>query len=457
METAARQNKNTVSEEKAHEKVNRQAESAQAAVGENKESDSAPPSENAEGLSRVWSAFSETQAGVTTALNDVMQAQTEVVANVSETLNAATSTTMTLATGKAQKQDPGDEEDREKHEGRGTRALKLQAAEEQAKARTDESRPEGDCTKSRPSRHEPQEPVSPGCQSTMDYFKYQKKQQRLVDDEQKPGKSDKRAKAKASEKEHSQKTNPSTDKKKTTKLDERFTPEWEGGSEVMAFVTQSINEHWGRCRQCSHIGNLQITGIQRARRQLMTFSHDGKDPLVLKMRAWDGNTTEEQLLLGVVYEFDLTTEFADDAPVKSPFEKHVAEAYRTVRHHVSIQGDREGLFSLVRHTWQPAGSLSGETFDDESTVVLRTWYGLPEEKAKAELCIICYNIWNFNNPWNHRLLLIVCLSVTVATKQLGNINILTSHLTLSESARMSNVYEMCRFAQELENKPSGGK
>ncbi|KAJ9456790.1 hypothetical protein DIPPA_09876 [Diplonema papillatum] len=331
METAARQNKNTVSEEKAHEKVNRQAESAQAAVGENKESDSAPPSENAEGLSRVWSAFSETQAGVTTALNDVMQAQTEVVANVSETLNAATSTTMTLATGKAQKQDPGDEEDREKHEGRGTRALKLQAAEEQAKARiaqvwrskksdlhareaceageeieaqadgvrketlhevkarekwcqqvlrpthrpeddhksspapsspsisssmsattfsdsmgsstdsdtsnddhekgeksknkkqrqsagTDESRPEGDCTKSRPSRHEPQEPVSPGCQSTMDYFKYQKKQQRLVDDEQKPGKSDKRAKAKASEKEHSQKTNPSTDKKKTTKV-----------------------------------------------------------------------------------------------------------------------------------------------------------------------------------------------------------------------------------------------
>ena len=51
----------------------------------------------------------------------------------------------------------------------------------------------------------------------------------------------------------------------------------------------------------------------------------------------------------------------------------------------------------------------------------------------------------------------VCLAVTIETPQLGAINVLTTHLTLSETARMNNVYEICKYAKSLESDPKRGK
>eukprot|EP01060_Flectonema_neradi_P014543 TRINITY_DN2117_c7_g1_i1.p1 TRINITY_DN2117_c7_g1~~TRINITY_DN2117_c7_g1_i1.p1 ORF type:complete len:514 (+),score=94.17 TRINITY_DN2117_c7_g1_i1:34-1575(+) len=339
---------------------------------------------------------------------------------------------------------------------------------------------------------------------------------------------------------------------------------------VKEFVMESINEHWARDRRVSHISQMELKEIISSTRQVMTFSKDGKKPLKLKMRSWDGETSTDPLLLGVRYDLNIIIEQLAEPPATTDIEKEASKAFKKTKHHITIQGDREGLFSMVLHTWQPVGSSTWETPTySQWSPLLSLWFGIAEppvhNKSNAinnllPLRIVCYNIWNFNNPWSRRLELLtrkikegpppdiiafqevrydnagdqlgpehtrhqvdhllwrmesvglyqviwipamsyiqddralafqtegpaiftrlpvtrvealqltrfwpedsgdehqrLCLSATVETEQLGKVNVLTSHLTLSDDARLNNAYEICQFAREMENKEGGGK
>ena len=185
-------------------------------------------------------------------------------------------------------------------------------------------------------------------------------------------------------------------------------------SEVEEFMLESINEHWARDRRVSHVSEMRVKEILSSTRQIMTFTKDGKKPLKLKMRTWDGETSVQPLLLGARYDINvLINHVAEPPTATTEVEKEASIAFKTTKHHITIQGDREGLFSMVLHTWQPVGLESWESPKYSNwTPVLSNWYGLAEppihsKKYAADnflpLRLVCYNIWNFNNPWGRRV------------------------------------------------------
>ena len=156
------------------------------------------------------------------------------------------------------------------------------------------------------------------------------------------------------------------------------------GVEVVEFVNEALNERLGLCRRCSYAGRPEIDAID-ATRQVISFTKDGEAAYELQMRGWNGEVYNEKLLLGVLYNMTFSVTMRDTPP----------EGHTHSHHTLTLMGDREGLFSVVRHTWTWPAGRSASSAD--------------AEKAAAQpehLSLLCYNIWNFNHPWPRRLELI---------------------------------------------------
>ena len=185
----------------------------------------------------------------------------------------------------------------------------------------------------------------------------------------------------------------------------------EGGlGSVKTFLERAVNERWGGCRDCTHAARLSLETLLEATRQVVTFTKDGTTPLHMTFRRWNGETTTEALLLGVVYNVSLVVRAEDVAHAAN--DANTAEAYATTHHDMVLYGDREGLFSVVQHTWvypkeeQAEGGATG-LLHPELFGRARIAKGAEgAEAAAAPLGLVCYNIWNFNHPWPRRLDLI---------------------------------------------------
>eukprot|EP01065_Artemidia_motanka_P028357 TRINITY_DN33646_c0_g1_i1.p1 TRINITY_DN33646_c0_g1~~TRINITY_DN33646_c0_g1_i1.p1 ORF type:complete len:517 (+),score=124.98 TRINITY_DN33646_c0_g1_i1:59-1609(+) len=331
---------------------------------------------------------------------------------------------------------------------------------------------------------------------------------------------------------------------------------------VVSFALDAVHEHWGRCRECCHIGDPEVVGVSYAARQVATFTKDGEQPLEVTWRNTDGDEFTAPMHLGVLWTLRFVTERqrGQQPPPATAAEHSAALAFRTTSHDLVLFGDREGRFTVVRHTWQPEGSFRGPGRRELWTAALSQWYNVAEPQADGSLALICYNIWNFNGHWEHRSELIakaiqspdyrgpapdilaiqevrhdnggpgnvgpeqsrhqvdhllwrmermgvyqvvwapamsylqtdngvayqtegpalmtrlpvlgvdaiqltrrwpkdrgdehqrLVIGATVLTDQFGAVNVMTSHLSLSDPARLSNVVEICRWAKQFERR-----
>lgn len=113
------------------------------------------------------------------------------------------------------------------------------------------------------------------------------------------------------------------------------------------------------------------------------------------------------------------------------------------RHQVDHLLWRMESFGLYQVIWVPAMSYvqvdrGGLSYQTEGPTLMSR---LPILRTDA---LQLTRHWPADNGDEHQRL---CLGATVLTEALGPVNVLTSHLSLSDSARLVNVYEICRWAK----------